>query len=167
MNYFNIAQLTVFVHVYVLLYVIKIWTAESVMFYMIQTILYLSQTFYHTLSWQMESSFQFWRAHWLSDRVLDLGSRGRWFKPRREHCGMSLSKTLYPLLITGLKKSWLVCIASKQTKSFQFYLIKFWVAISWFSNKGITGWFFYIRPEFFYLLIYKPSYCNFPESKKK
>ena len=26
------------------------------------------------------------------------------------------------------------------------------------------GWF---RPEFFYLLIYKPSYCNFLESRKK
>ena len=24
-----------------------------------------------------------------------------------------------------------------------------------------------IRPEFFYLLIYKPSFCNFPESRKK
>ena len=24
-----------------------------------------------------------------------------------------------------------------------------------------------IRPEFFYLLIYKPFYCNFPESRKK
>ena len=24
-----------------------------------------------------------------------------------------------------------------------------------------------IRPEFFYLLIYEPSYCNFPESRKK
>ena len=23
------------------------------------------------------------------------------------------------------------------------------------------------RPEFFYYLIYKPSYCNFPESRKK
>ena len=26
------------------------------------------------------------------------------------------------------------------------------------------SWF---RPEFFYLLIYKPSYCNFLESRKK
>ena len=24
-----------------------------------------------------------------------------------------------------------------------------------------------IRPDFFYLLIYKPSHCNFPESRKK
>ena len=26
------------------------------------------------------------------------------------------------------------------------------------------GW---LRPEFFYWLIYEPSYCNFPESRKK
>ena len=24
-----------------------------------------------------------------------------------------------------------------------------------------------LKPEFFYKLIYKPSYCNFPESKRK
>ena len=62
---------------YVLLYVIKIWTAEFVMLDMIQTILYLSQTFYHTLYWQMESSFQFWRVQRLSCRVLGLGLRVR------------------------------------------------------------------------------------------
>ena len=26
---------------------------------------------------------------------------------------------------------------------------------------------FVVRPELFYLLIYKPLYCNFPESRKK
>ena len=30
-----------------------------------------------------------------------------------------------------------------------------------------TWWLFRVRPEFFYKLIYKPSYCNFPESRKK
>ena len=37
-------------------------------------------------------------AWWLSGRVLNLGSKGRWFKTQRMHCTVSLSKTLYPLL---------------------------------------------------------------------
>ena len=39
---------------------------------------------------------------WLSDRVLDLRLKGRWYKTeRRRHCVVCLSKTLYPLHSTG------------------------------------------------------------------
>ena len=38
----------------------------------------------------------------LSGRVLDLRSRGCRFEPHRRHCVVSLSKTVYPLLSTGL-----------------------------------------------------------------
>ena len=40
--------------------------------------------------------------HWLSGRALDLRSKGHWFETRRRHFVVSLSKTLYPLLSTGL-----------------------------------------------------------------
>ena len=36
--------------------------------------------------------------------MLDLGSRDRWFEPHRKHCVVSLSKTFYPLLCTGLNQ---------------------------------------------------------------
>ena len=38
----------------------------------------------------------------LSGRVLDLRSRDWGFEPHRRHCVVSLSKTLCPLLSTGL-----------------------------------------------------------------
>ena len=39
---------------------------------------------------------------WLSIRVLESRSRGCRFEPHQSHCIVSLSKTLYPLLSTGL-----------------------------------------------------------------
>ena len=36
-----------------------------------------------------------------SGRVLDLRSRGHWFKPDWRLCVVSVSKTFYPLLSTG------------------------------------------------------------------
>ena len=41
-------------------------------------------------------------ARWRSGRVLDLRSKGRGFEIQRRHCVVSLSKTLYPLLNTGM-----------------------------------------------------------------
>ena len=38
----------------------------------------------------------------LSGRVLDLRPRGWLLEPQQRHCVVSLSKTLYPLLSTGL-----------------------------------------------------------------
>ena len=38
---------------------------------------------------------------WFSGRVLDLRLRHGWFEPHQRHCIASLSKTIYPLLITG------------------------------------------------------------------
>ena len=43
-------------------------------------------------------------------------------------------------------------------------LIAQWFYCTLYILRGKS---FAIRPEFFYLLIYKPSYCNFPESRKK
>ena len=37
----------------------------------------------------------------LSGRVLDSRLRGCGFEPHQRHCVVSLSKTLYPLLISG------------------------------------------------------------------
>ena len=36
---------------------------------------------------------------WLSKRALDSRPRGRGFEPRRRHCGVSLSKNIYPSLV--------------------------------------------------------------------
>ena len=38
----------------------------------------------------------------LCGRVLDLGVNGHWFKTHQRHCVVSLSKTFYSLLSTGL-----------------------------------------------------------------
>ena len=42
-------------------------------------------------------------AQWLSGRVLDVISRGRWFETHRRHCVVSLSKTLCPRCLVLVK----------------------------------------------------------------
>ena len=44
-------------------------------------------------------------AQWLSGRVLD----GCGFEPHWRHCGVSLSKALYPLLSTGSTQELMAC----------------------------------------------------------
>ena len=48
-----------------------------------------------------------------------------------------------------------------QTEQFHTY------SIYMHAWENLQEWKGLIRPEFFYMLIYKPSYCNFPESRKK
>ena len=43
----------------------------------------------------------FFKTWWLGSRVLDMRSKGCWFKVHWRHFIVSLSKTFYPLLRTG------------------------------------------------------------------
>ena len=59
-----------------------------------------------------------------------------------------------------------------QTLGFAHYcLVKTNVESQFNSDKLFPEYlhqtYFKLRPEFFYYMIYEPSYCNFPESRKK
>ena len=58
-----------------------------------------------------------------------------------------------------------ISLVSRFTKLYQYFIRKSFKGPLYYPMQGVHNPL--IRPEFFHLLIYKPSDCNFPESRKK
>ena len=102
----------------------------------------------------MFQPFSLWGARWLSVRMLDSGLRVCW-SSLTEHCVVSLSKILYPLLITACidmtEKCWLGRKESNQTNNMSqsapfFVVISIWTFLRYV--KWIPDWDLKFEPIF-------------------